>query len=142
MVALMIKNPNLPTGYKILNTSWWLSDSPDFEDTSILGISIEDEVNLLNIQFDVELEIGRKYYAKCRIVYNRGFSNDSNINVFIARDLNEINLDLVPPTKISRPTISITPSTKLKPLGLLSFSGGPFVSKFEVEHWTSSWILE
>ena len=142
MVALMIKNPNLPTGYEILNTSWWLSDSPDFEDINIIGISIEDEINLLNIQFDVELEIGRKYYAKCRVVYNKGFSNDSNINVFIARDLNEINLDLVPPTKISRPTISITPSTKLKPLGLLSFSGGPFVSKFEVEHWTSSWILE
>jgi hypothetical protein len=54
MVALMIKNPNLPTGYEILNSSWWLSDSPDFENTSILGISIEDEVNLLNIQFDVE----------------------------------------------------------------------------------------
>ena len=79
----MIKNPNLPTGYEILNVSWWLSDSPDFEDTNIIGISIEDEINLLNIQFDVELEIGRKYYAKCRVVYNKGFSHDSNINVFL-----------------------------------------------------------
>lgn len=142
MVGLMIKNPNLPTGYEILNTSWWLSSTPDFGELDILAVSIEDEVNILNIQFDVELEIGRKYYAKCRVVYNKGFSNDSNINVFTARDLNEINLDIVTPTKISRPTITIVPEGDYKPVGLLSFEGGPFVTKFEVEHSTSSWILE
>lgn len=142
MVALMIKNPNLPSGYEILNTSWWLSSTPDFGELDIVGISIEDTVNLLNIQFDVDLEVGRKYYAKCRIVYNKGFSNESNINVFTARDLNEINLDLVTPTKISRPTVTILPAGDVKPIGLLKFEGGPFVTKFDVEHLTSSWILE
>lgn len=142
MVALMIKNPNLPSGYEILNTSWWLSSTPDFGELDIIAISIEDEVNLLNIQFDVDLEVGRKYYAKCRVVYNKGFSNESNINVFTARDLNEINLDLVTPTKISRPTITILPEGDVKPIGLLKFEGGPFVTKFDVEHSTSSWILE
>lgn len=142
MVALMIKNPNLPSGYEILNTSWWLSKTPDFGELDIIGVSIEDTSNLLNIQFDVELEVGRKYYAKCRVVYNKGFSNESNINVFTARDLNEINLDLVTPTKISRPTISILPEGDVKPIGMLKFEGGPFVTKFDVEHATSSWILE
>lgn len=142
MVALMIKNPNLPSGYEILNTSWWLSSTPDFGELDIIGVSIEDTTNLLNIQFDVDLEVGRKYYAKCRVVYNKGFSNESNINVFTARDLNEINLDLVTPTKISRPTITILPEGDVKPIGLLKFEGGPFVTKFDVEHLTSSWILE
>lgn len=142
MVALMIKNPNLPSGYEILNTSWWLSSTPDFGELDIIGISIEDTVNLLNIQFDVDLEVGRKYYAKCRVVYNKGFSNESNINVFTARDLNEINLDLVTPTKISRPTITVLPAGDVKPVGMLKFEGGPFVTKFDVEHLTSSWILE
>lgn len=142
MVALMIKNPNLPSGYEILNTSWWLSSTSDFGELDIIGVSIEDATNLLNIQFDVDLKVGRKYYAKCRVVYNKGFSNESNINVFTARDLNEINLDLVTPTKISRPTITILPEGDVKPVGLLKFEGGPFVTKFDVEHLTSSWILE
>lgn len=142
MVLLMIKNPALPADYTIENVSWWLSETLEFRPGDILRESIEDPVNKLSIQFDIDLEIGKKYYAKCRVVYNKGFSNDSNINIFIARDLNEIDLDIVAPTKISRPTIEILPDVKSKPLGMLTFKGGEFLSKFNVGHESSTYILE
>ena len=94
MVSLVIKNPDLPSGYNVVSTTWQLATSKDFVPSSIIQQSLENTVNKFNIQFDIELELGVKYYARCRVVYNKGFSNYSNINVFIAKDLNEIELNL------------------------------------------------
>lgn len=142
MVTLMIENSNLPTGYNVENVSWWLGTDDKFTEASTVASSIEDTVHLTNIQFDLTLEIGVQYYAKCRIVYNKGFSNDSNIHIFVAKDLNEIALDLAIPSKISRPTISISPAGALKPTGLLTFSGGEFNTKYNVAQESATYILE
>ena len=140
MVSLMIKNPDLPTGYEVVNVSWYLARDKEF--TDIVVQSIENTVNKSNIQFNIELDLGVKYYAKSRIVYNKGFSNYSNINVFVAKDLNEIELDLYAPTKISRPDITILPAETEKPIAMLEFSGGPFISKYNILQKTATYILE
>lgn len=140
MVSLMIKNPDLPTGYEVVNTSWYLARDKEF--TDIVVESVENTVNKFNIQFNIELKLGVKYYAKSRVVYNKGFSNYSNINVFIAKDLNEIELDLYAPTKISRPDITITPVEVEKPIALLEFSGGDFISKYNILQKSATYILE
>lgn len=142
MVSLVIKNPNLPSGYNIVSTTWQLATSKDFIQSSIVVESIENTVNKLNIQFDIELQLGVKYYARCRVIYNKGFSNYSNINVFTARDLNEIELDVAAPTKISRPSISILPNMVEKPISLLEFKGGDFTTKYNIAQESASWILE
>ncbi len=142
MVSLVIKNPDLPSGYNIVSTTWQLATSKDFVPSSIIQQSLENTVNKSNIQFDIELELGVKYYARCRVIYNKGFSNYSNINVFIAKDLNEIELDLFAPTKISRPTITILPDIVEKPISLLEFNGGDFISKYGIAQESATWILE
>lgn len=142
MVSLVIKNPDLPSGYNVVSTTWQLATSKDFVPSSIIQQSLENTVNKFNIQFDIELELGVKYYARCRVVYNKGFSNYSNINVFIAKDLNEIELDLFAPTKISRPTITILPDIVEKPISLLEFNGGEFISKYSIAQESATWILE
>ena len=95
MLSLVIKNPNLPSGYSIVSTTWQVAKNKDFIPSSIVAESIENAVNKLNIQFDIDLELGVKYFARCRVIYNKGFSNYSNINVFIAKDLNEIEFLIV-----------------------------------------------
>ena len=75
MVSLVIKNPNLPSGYNIVSTTWQLATSKDFIQSSIVVESIENTVNKLNIQFDTELQLGVKYYARCIVIYNNGVSN-------------------------------------------------------------------
>ena len=142
MLSLVIKNPNLPSGYSIVSTTWQVAKNKDFIPSSIVAESIENAVNKLNIQFDIDLELGVKYFARCRVIYNKGFSNYSNINVFIAKDLNEIELDVFAPTKVSRPTITILPDIDDKPISLLEFRGGAFTTKYNIEQESASWILE
>lgn len=141
MVFLRINNVDLPVNWTHDATDWQISTKIDFSE--ILAESLNDTVNLTTRIFNNELELGTKYYARARMVFNNMFTEWCNIDVFTPEDVDETTLNLDIPSIITTPTlyteyeVNSNPSSNflIKSKELFSTSGN-------ATHESTTWLIE
>jgi len=140
MIVLRINNADLPTGWTHDKTDWQVSTDESFKD--ILVKSMDDEENLTTIIFNEKLDLGKKYYGRARMLLNTGFTEWSNIDVFIPKDANEVALNMDIPSIITAPTLTTKYEKDSHPNAYFKILGNEFSTLGNATHESTTWIVE
>lgn len=103
MVTLRLNNIDPSYNLDWIYTNWEVSTAKNFDRSQIVVSSYEDRVNKQAIFFEVELNPGRKYYARAQIVTNKGAHKWTNLNVWTHKGYSDIDNTRDMPSVISSP---------------------------------------
>jgi len=140
MVVLRINNADLPDGWSHNKTDWQVATDKTFK--NILAESMNDNKNLTTKIFNLKLDLGVKYYGRARMLLNTGFTEWSNIDVFIPKDTNEVLMDMDIPSVVSAPTLSTKFEKDHHPAAAFKIYGTNFSTLGNAEHISTTWIVE
>jgi len=141
MLALFITPPVLSPGWTHDATDWQVAEDPDFK--NIVKESLGDTKNkLVKIFDDSDLDYSKSYYARARVVFNKGLSEWSNVDIVKFEDLDPIKVTLDLPTLLATPEIKLNFDPNNVPGGLFTISTTPLNASTNVKHIVTNWIIE
>ena len=91
---------------KHLATDWIIGTNPTFNKGTIVAQSLNDKVNLRSIRFPIKLDPNERYYAKSRVLLTSGWTMWGNIDVVEVNSLDNLNINIEIPSKVSTPIIT------------------------------------
>ena len=91
---------------KHLATDWVIATNPTYKAGTIVAQSMNDKVNLRSIRFPIKLDPNERYYAKSRILLTSGWTMWGNIDVVEVNSLDNLNINIEIPSKVSTPIIT------------------------------------
>jgi len=140
MVTLRIVNLDL--GSKVTHdaTDWQIATDPLFED--IIFSSMEDTKNLTFITWDEVLDPTVKYYARARVLLSTGYTIWGNIDVFTPYDINDIEIDVERPTKVTNPILSTGYDANKHPNALFTITASNYSSTSSATLESTTWMVE
>ena len=106
MVVLRILEVDLTPGIEHIATSWELATDLQFK--NIVCESHDDKENKNIITFDEVLDPSIKYYGRAKLLLSSGYTIDSNIDIFVPKNINDIELDKDLPTIVQPPMVRTT----------------------------------
>ena len=107
MIVLMFKNLDIPKGFKHTASDWQISTDKYFRKNTIVKESRNDEKHLTAILFDITLDPDKVYYARARVIMDKGLSDWSDIDIMRTEDLDKIDLDMDIPSVVGKPEILV-----------------------------------
>ena len=107
MIVLMFKNLDIPEGFKHTASDWQISTDKYFRKNSIVKESRNDKKHLTAILFDITLDPDKVYYARARVIMDKGLSDWSDIDIMRTEDLDKIDLDMDIPSVVGKPEVSV-----------------------------------
>jgi len=140
MVVLRVNNADLPKGWTHDKTDWQVATDEEFKD--ILVESRDDSENLTTIIFNNKLELGKKYYGRARMLLNNGFTEWSNIDVFVPKDANEVALNMDIPSIITAPTLDTKFDSDAHPNAHFRVFTNDFSTLGNANHESTTWVIE
>ena len=140
MVFLSIDTLELTEQVEHLATDWEISDTQDF--AKIYVSSIQDEVNKNSIIFTDTLDPNTKWYARARALLTTGYTELSNIHIFIPKtDAGAVGGEDYP-SRISVPLITTSSSQNDHDLTLFKITAKGFSVLGNSQHVATSWWVE
>ncbi|MDE6209601.1 MAG: hypothetical protein K2M73_08035 [Lachnospiraceae bacterium] len=92
---------------ELLMADWEIADREIFNESSIVLSSYNDKVNLTSIRFPQNLDPNKKYWARVRVkTTTSGWSVWTNRDVVPVQSLDNLNIDIELPSKVSTPIIT------------------------------------
>lgn len=140
MVYLSLDSLEILSQEEHLATDWEVSDRADF--SNIVLSSIEDRVNKTNIIFGTNLDPNTKWYARARALLTTGYTELSNIYVFVPEtDVVAATGEDIP-SRIAIPLITTNSNPKDHELCLFEIYANGFTTLGNATHYATSWWIE
>lgn len=140
MVFLSIDTLELEEQVEHLATDWEISDTENFE--RIVVSSIQDEINKNSIIFSDSLDPNQKWYARARALLTTGYTELSNIHIFLPSSENGVATGDDLPSRISIPIIKTDSDQNYHDTTLFSITAEGFSVIGNTSHYSTSWWIE
>jgi hypothetical protein len=141
MILLFNTPPVLTPGWTHEATDWQVAKDPDFE--HVVKQSLGDKTNkLVKIFDDTDLDPETTYYARSRIVFNKGLSEWSNVDVIRIKDKKPIEIMADVPTTIAVPEITLDFNTGKCPATFFRIMTSKMNSTVKADHIATDLIIE
>ena len=140
MIVLRINDVDIPAGWAHTETDWQVSTNEQF--TDIIAESLNDSVNLTSKVFNYKTTIGQVYYGRARMLLNVGWTEWSNIEIFLARDINEVVMSMDIPSVIETPTVTSNYDLWAHPSSNFTITTSPFTTPGNATHEKTSYFIE
>ena len=142
MTILYIPKPDIPKAYTHDSTDWQVATSPLFEDDSIVAESRDDEDHLTSIVFDVDLDKGKKYYSRARIVCDKAVFEWSKTDIIQVTDFIKVAFNYAIPSAVMKPEIKLDFDPANFPSTLFNIGTTPISTTSNADHDSSFYIIE
>lgn len=142
MVYIKVIDFDLEDGIDIISTTYEVSTHKLFLPDAIVCSSKDDKVNKTNIIFNDVLDPTIKYYARAKMKLSTGMTIWGNITIFIAKDINEVALDVDLPSRVSIPIITSSGTPDDHPVSLFKIFATGYSVIGDASHDRTSWIIE
>lgn len=140
MVYLSIDTLELDEQVEHLATDWEVSDTLDFK--IIWLSSIQDEVNKNSIIFSNTLDPNKKWYARARALLTTGYTELSNVHIFLPKSESGIVTGTDLPSRISVPILKTNSDQNYHDTTLFTITAEGFSVIGNSSHASTSWWIE
>ena len=141
MIVLMFKNLDIPEGFKHTASDWQISTDKYFRKNTIVKESRNDKKHLTSILFDITLDPDKVYYARARVIMDKGLSDWSDIDIMRTEDLDKIDLDIDIPSVVSKPEIFIDFDPTKVPGTLFKIKTSPLSTNSNSRHASTDYFI-
>jgi len=141
MLVLFTTPPVLSPGWTHDATDWQVAEDEDFQNIVLESLG-DTENKLVKIFDDKDLDINKVYYARSRIVFNKGLAEWSNVEVIKLKDRNTINVTTDIPTLVGLPEVNINFNPNNVPSTFFTINTSNFTCTSNAKHMSTSYIIE
>ena len=141
MIVLMFKNLDIPEGFKHTASDWQISTDKYFRKNTIVKESRNDKKHLNSILFDITLDPDKIYYARARVIMDKGLSDWSDIDIMRTEDLDKIDLDMDIPSVVGKPEISVDFPYDKVPNTLFKIKTSPLSTNSNSRHESTDYFI-
>lgn len=142
MVSMRITTLDLGDSVTHVSTDWQIATNKLFTSDSIVCESKEDKINKTHIEFNDILDPTITYYGRTRELLSTGYTMWGAVDVFIPKDINDIEIDSDIPTKVGPPNIISSSSFSDHALSLFTLSVTGYSVVGTAKHTATTWIIE
>lgn len=140
MVFLSIDTLELEEQVEHLATDWEVSDTLDFK--NIVLSSLQDEINKNSIIFSESLDPNQKWYARARALLTTGYTELSNVYIFLPSSETGVVTGEELPSRISIPIIKTDSDQNDHDATLFNIIAEGFSVIGNATHDSTSWWIE
>jgi hypothetical protein len=141
MLALFTTPPVLTPGWTHDATDWQVAEDEDFKNIVLKSMG-DTENKLVKIFDDSKLDPQKTYYARSRIVFNKGLAEWSNVEIVKLKEKDIIDITTDIPTLVAIPEIDVNFDSNNMPPILFTINTSNFSCTSNAKHKTTSYIIE